>query len=66
MSDLAELSTLERLYMLSEYEQGLLFERKVDTGGSSISQVSQATDVTANINKLHSISICSNLQNHSH
>ena len=27
---LAELSTLERLYMLSEYEQGLLFERKVE------------------------------------
>ena len=26
---LAELSTLNRLYMLSEYEQGLLFERKV-------------------------------------
>ena len=27
---LAELSTLERLYMWSEYEQGLLFERKVE------------------------------------
>ena len=27
---LAELSTLERLYMLSKYKQGLLFERKVE------------------------------------